>query len=280
MKLLEGVLDRIYNFYRYRVFPKVESRRGTTRILIWIEALRGKEMPKVDESEAFSPFEKDWENLIILDACRADIYAEVTGDESTRVSLGSSTNEYLKKNFSEGSYDDCVYISANPKLSKEFFEDLVGRDPGEVFHTVFESYREEWDHEKNTLMPEHVLKDAKTAKKLFSDKKLVIHFIQPHQPFIHMDYQSEGSWVEDGGGDFNIWREARKGKYSREELWPYYKKNLEVPLPQVEEIVEEFDGKTVITSDHGNLVGEMSLWGHPGGYDYEPLRRVPWIVED
>jgi hypothetical protein len=44
------------------------------------------------------------------------------------------------------------------------------------------------------------------------------------------------------------------------------------------------DGRTVITSDHGNLVGERAwpvpvrLYGHPEGIRHPALVKVPWAV--
>lgn len=45
-------------------------------------------------------------------------------------------------------------------------------------------------------------------------------------------------------------------------------------------------GKTVITSDHGNLFGEIiypfpvRMYGHPGGIYVKNLVEVPWLVLD
>ncbi|TKX67638.1 hypothetical protein [Halorubrum sp. GN11GM_10-3_MGM] len=58
--------------------------------------------------------EKDWDNLIILDACRYDLFQEVSevdGELSPAVSLGSSTGEFMRKNFGGGEFLDLVYIS-------------------------------------------------------------------------------------------------------------------------------------------------------------------------
>ncbi len=279
MNLKNILLDKLYGFYRYRVFPSIRSRRGTTRVLIWIEALRGKSIGKVDEEDVLDPFREDWDNLFILDACRHDLYEEVNGETASRVSLGSNTNEFIERNFSEGDFSDVVYVAANPKFSSQVFSNLTGREPEDVFHEVFHTYREDWDEDNNTCMPENVARDARTARKLFPDKRLVVHFIQPHQPFVEMDYDPGASWTEEGSG-FNIWDEGRRGAISDEKIWKYYRKNLELVMPQVENLVEDLDGRTVISSDHGNLVGEMSLYGHPDNSSLEPLRKVPWDLRE
>jgi hypothetical protein len=46
----------------------------------------------------------------------------------------------------------------------------------------------------------------------------------------------------------------------------------------VQTLAEQLDGKTVVTSDHG----EMLKWKHGHGYGIytEELRKVPWMVLD
>jgi hypothetical protein len=48
-------------------------------------------------------------------------------------------------------------------------------------------------------------------------------------------------------------------------------------------LIERLDGKTVITADHGNLVGErlspvpVKGYGHPGYLRKDELVLVPWM---
>ena len=65
-------------------------------------------------------FSRDWDYLIILDACRYDDFIHVIKelgfdlsniDEFT--SLGSDTTKFLMKNFT----DDIVYVSVNPFIN-------------------------------------------------------------------------------------------------------------------------------------------------------------------
>lgn len=60
---------------------------------------------------------EDWDNLLILDACRYDMfksYAELPGRLEHRISKGSATYEFLSGNFKERSALDTVYATANP----------------------------------------------------------------------------------------------------------------------------------------------------------------------
>ena len=60
-----------------------------------------------------------------------------------------------------------------------------------------------------------------------------------------------------------------------------YHENLELVLESVQDLLEDLDGKTVITTDHGELLGERcwsnfsQKYGHPD--EISPaLRLVPW----
>ncbi len=268
-----------YLNYKERVFPRIKDVRGSHRLLILLKSLASRGIEKID-SEPESIFEAgEWDNLIILDACRHDLYEEARGeDTSSRLSLGSTTSEYIERTFSEGEFDDIIYVSANPFFSDTFLEKLVGKS--DLFEAKFDVFNEAWDDEEGTVLPEDVFERAETAKKLFPDKRLIIHFIQPHYPFLDFEYgdgfsDSEG-WL--GDSSLSVWDLAERGELEKEKVWQGYRRNLEKVLPYAQKIAEEFDGKTVITSDHGNLVGEKGLYGHPDGMDLKPLRKVPWEV--
>jgi hypothetical protein len=63
-----------------------------------------------------------------------------------------------------------------------------------------------------------------------------------------------------------------------------YRANLEAALPAVGRLLDGLDGRVVVTSDHGNCVGERAWpvpireWGHPEGIYVRPLVAVPWLV--
>jgi hypothetical protein len=66
-------------------------------------------------------------------------------------------------------------------------------------------------------------------------------------------------------------------------VWDAYRENLEIALTHVRDLVDHLDGKTVISADHGNLVGDR-LWpipvkgyAHPGGLRHDALTKVPWF---
>ncbi|WP_342764802.1 hypothetical protein [Haladaptatus sp. W1] len=73
---------------------------------------------------------------------------------------------------------------------------------------------------------------------------------------------------------------------SRGSIWHAYTGNLLRSLPHVEQLMDALTGRTVVTADHGNMVGERAFpfpireWGHPRGMYTEELVKVPWLVHE
>jgi hypothetical protein len=156
-------------------------------------------------------------------------------------------------------------------------EDLIGRSG--IFHEKFNTVKTDWDKEKGTVMPEPVVRDAKTAENLFPDKKKIIHFLQPHHPFIGKEFgdrMRDPINPEDHATAYDL---AERGKLDGEEIREAYKENLGIVLEKAQELAEELEGKTVITADHGDLIGENELFGHYlAESKIKQLREVPWDV--
>jgi hypothetical protein len=278
MNKIDRILTKTYRLYSHKLYPRLKHLRGFTRIKQVLDKLSRRGIEKVSQSECDGIFEEDWDNLIILDACRHDLYEEVNGETDYRYSLGGTSGDYIKENFSEGEYDDIVYITANVHFHETQFEKYTttSRNVDDVFHTIFHTYQDKWDEELGTVRPEAVVEDAKTAEKLFPEKRKIIHFMQPHVPFIE-------SQLADGferpnkneKRDMHALTLADIGKLNHKEVWKAYKKNLEHVMPHAEKLVDNLEGRTVITADHGNLMGENSRYGHFFNDRSEPLRKVP-----
>jgi hypothetical protein len=109
--------------------------------------------------------------------------------------------------------------------------------------------------------------------------------MQPHVPFVKSKYQqspnnpissqTEIEVEENPESEITL---AEKGEVPPEETREHYRKNLEYVLPHAKKLVAELGGKTVITSDHGELLGDEEMWGHPKDSTAEKLRKVPWDV--
>ncbi|WP_226007601.1 hypothetical protein [Natrinema salinisoli] len=232
--------------------------------------------------------DEDWDNILILDACRYDMFADrvsFDGRLESRISLGSSSEEFLERNFHSKTCHDTVYVNANPFIPR------LDLDQG-TFHAVVDCLSE-WDHELQTVRPDTVANAARDAASKFPSKRLIIHFMQPHTPFIGElgRNMAGGGWTMDHDvkEEPGIWAQLRDGTadVDLETVWEAYTENLDVVLAEVTDLLETLDGKSVITADHGNLVGERlspipsrRKYGHPYGVHAEELVKVPWFVVD
>jgi hypothetical protein len=85
--------------------------------------------------------------------------------------------------------------------------------------------------------------------------------------------------------DFTIWRDAVAGELgvSADCIWTAYLENVEIAIKAARNIIEQIKGKSVVTSDHGQLFGERIFpipireWGHPDGIYHENVTAVPWL---
>ncbi|WP_324665338.1 alkaline phosphatase family protein [Haloarcula sediminis] len=232
-------------------------------------------------------FGEDWDNLLILDACRYDMFADqstLPGRLESRQSRGSSTREFLRANFAGKELHDTVYVTANP----QFYRHSDWLDAS--FHAVDHIWKTDgWDEDHRTVLPETTTEHALSAAERYPEKRLLVHYIQPHYPFIVEGDQPfdddqaflkpdvPGSWAQLMTGDLDA---------VPEEIWRVYRANLDRTLPHVDRLLDGIDGKSVVTADHGNMVGERAAplpireWGHPHGIYTDELVRVPWLVVD
>lgn len=75
------------------------------------------------EQSGLNFFAEDWDDLIIFDACRADLFEDTLDisqfDSYRRVrSPGSATSEWCQETLAGGAFIDTVYVTANPSVTK------------------------------------------------------------------------------------------------------------------------------------------------------------------
>ena len=240
-----------------------------------------------------SVMKEDWDTLVILDACRYDLFEKANilpGELSYRISPASATPEFLAHNFENEKYDDTVYVTANPMYVAEGFENS--------FHRTVDVWQDSWDHDEHTVRPEDMKEATIAAHEEYPNKRIISHFNQPHYPFIG----EKGKQIGQHAGSEHTYRKAtgqkaerehptiwtllEQGKVSRHLAWEAYQENLELALPHVEEILKKLNGKSVVTSDHGNLFGERPfrfagpVYGHPVGFRCKHLCKVPWLEHE
>lgn len=233
----------------------------------------------------FDVLDADWDSLIILDGCRADLFEEradlsIFDTYRSVKSTGSDSQEWIQRTFDNKSFGDIVYVTANPHVTK-----LVSNS----FHAVIDVWEDGFNEQLQTIPPSVVKDAARQAHNQYPNKRLIVHFMQPHHPFIDADIAQFGAPAErtaetDENGPCHVWDALRRGVVSKEVVWQAYGDNLELVFDEMKELLSEFDGKTVVTADHGNALGERAwpvpirLYGHPGGIRMPALTDVPWAT--
>lgn len=227
-------------------------------------------------------FEEDWDNLIILDACRFDYFAELTDFNSPverRVSRGAASREFITGNFSNRTLHDVVYVSGN----RWFLElnESINSDVHTYRDVERDFYVDRLDGDKSDVgyvpLPGTVLESALEAAEAFPDKRLIIHLMQPHKPYLG---PNSDQFTYDGG----LRSTMAASSADIETLRDAYRDTIEITLDLVESALNSLDGRTVITSDHGELLGErlrpipVRWYGHREGLYVPELVDVPWQV--
>jgi hypothetical protein len=234
---------------------------------------------------------EDWDNLVILDACRTDYFSthnELDGELQSVVSQGANSREFIDANFKNRKLHDTVYVTANP------FVELLSDD---VFFKVYYSELfEQWDDTLQTIPPKAVVEATVRMHEEYPNKRIIAHFMQPHAPYIGPTgrelyeryefgvFNTEiGDREEFDLPEVNIPQAVNQGPIQEDELRQAYSENVQIAADHAKQLVGRLGGKSIITADHGEMLGERVLVSKKYGHDraYAPeLRVVPWLVVD
>lgn len=232
-------------------------------------------------------YDDEWDLSIVLDACRADLLAEVADEfgflppeTQTRRSLGTATRNWMQRTFTEAYADemsDTSYVVANA-----YSELLLNPDD---FEYMDEVHRYAWDDELGTVRPRPVTERAVDVSRNQDPQRLLVHYLPPHFPSIpdHLGYNMQRENFEKlsggGGVEWNsVWDALSQAEVSSERVWTAYRENLRYVLDDVRVLLNNVDAeRAIITSDHGNAFGEWWTYGHPPGVYVPVNRRVPFV---
>lgn len=277
---------------------------------------------EVEGKSKISLLEEGWDHLVILDACRYDSFEKIydeylSGKLRLALSCASDTREWMKKTFRKR-HDDIVYISANPHINSKGVDVAnIGFDPRACFHRIVDVWDLGWDEKAGTTPPEKVNEAAIVAKSTYPDKRLIIHYFQPHAPYLCLTDKLSVSvlpsndlgasvsflrnkiirqaWLTLAGHETllkrMVWRvrgvlsegtplrpiDVELRKVGRGGLLRAYENNLRRALKCAVQLLKNLPGKTVITADHGELLGEKNEWGHYPHHHVPPLIEVPYL---
>ena len=181
----------------------------------------------------------------------------------------------MEANFNQPLYDT-VYVTANG-----WFLQL---GLGDNLHAYVSLHDEEYRNDVGTVPPDLVTEAAIDAAGEYPNKRLVVHYVQPHAPYMGptgREYFGDvrGMNIHDMLRDIDAPTKEKVAK-----LRTAYRENLQLVLDDVNTLLDAVDGKTVVTADHGELLGERHLtlpfreYGHPTGIRVPELIEVPWLV--
>ena len=228
---------------------------------------------------------EDWDILTILDACRYDVFAEessLPGNLSKVESRAAGTVEFLRSNLSDTYFGDTVYVTSNPQIYR--FKDKFNIE----FHHIEHVWKDEWDDDIGTVPPEITASKAKQFAEKYPNKRLLIHFNQPHAPFLGETAKGRvigpRNKAARNRGLLDHWITWLQTEFTPKEIyWKSYTETLRIVLPHVRELLNEIEGKHVVTADHGEALGAraspipVKVYEHRVGIHIPELLEVPWL---
>lgn len=237
-------------------------------------------------------FEKDWDVLVVLDACRVDALREVAPEYDwlpaphkigTMTSAGSMSEEWMIKNF-EGKYPVKKRNTAHVSWNAYTNHCLANHE----WAAMDEIWRDGWDGSLGCVPPYPVTERAVSRWRETLADHMIVHYMQPHAPYRKLAdegvvevLREENVGDRDNQGRLTIWKLLRRGEISREEAWEAYIDNLHWVLGDIDRLRTNLDAeKVVLTADHGDCFGEWGLYGHPRGTPAPELVKVPWVEID
>lgn len=244
-------------------------------------------------------FDRDWDLLIILDACRTDALREVLPSHNIPIdqndniwSVGSTSSEWMAKTFTREHLDSIertVYATANPYIEEVCGNrnfpphsekvppfsypapfaltkyDVVNRSD---FEWIDDVWKNGTDEEIGTVPPRVMTDRAIRTGRDHTPDRMIVHYMQPHAPYLADGHEFPG----------DVLVQCQNGKVSRDRAWEAYLANLDLVLNEIEVLLRNFDAdKVVITADHGEAFGEWGSYAHRIAFPHPCVKRVPWI---
>lgn len=268
--------------------------------------------------------EEKWDYLIILDACRYDYFEKLhksylSGRLEKGISPACCTVEWCKRSFRKR-YEDIVYISANPIVNSKV--EVKGFSAKKHFSKVIDVWDWGWSQDLGTVHPATVNNAVHLLGDTYPDKRFVIHYLQPHEPYLGR-VESAGFPRPKGGtvltglrdnptddflemsigilaffakhfrvfGGRPSWKirelmhmppatpmDAVRRRFGDAGLRQAYEDNLKLALKHVARLAKELTGNIIITSDHGELLGERNDYSHRVECIDPLLMEIPWFA--
>jgi hypothetical protein len=243
-------------------------------------------------------YEMEWDALLILDTCRVDALRAVAPeyDFLTQVgsirSVGTKSAEWIAQTFSEPYLEDVrrtALVTANA-YTQRVIEERQFPDDGRglsapAWKTVraadFRYLDQPWRYAPDSglshiPLPRPITERAITVGREIDPGRLVVHYNQPHYPFMARARAEGREYLHDHERDpFTYLREG--GAFDL--VWATYLDELRWVLDEVEILLSNLDAERVaINADHGEAFGEWGVYRHVYGLPHPEMARVPWAM--
>lgn len=263
------------------------------------------------DNKKINILEEDWDYLVILDACRYDYFKEIyrdffdKGKLKKAISPFTNTIEFLRGLFGNDYFEDIIYVSGNSFINSKIETSFGGLsfDGKKHFYKIVDVWDWGWSEKIGTVHPKKMNEAVLTTKKRNPNKKMIIHYVQPHIPYITLRRSEKNDFLKYRKYFIKLIETIRKKlkklfkdtiilkkvekifsiprwkkltiKYSKSGVRKVYKRDLKLVLRYIKRLTLQIRGKCLITADHGEMLGENGKWGH--GYKDKKCLEIPWF---
>jgi hypothetical protein len=241
-------------------------------------------------------YEREWDALLVLDACRVDALRAVA-DEFDFIehvdsiwSVGSHSHEWMCQTFTTDRLPEInrtTYVVGNGFAQRTFYDqELPFRSVNPLvrsafdvadaadFHLLDGVWTHGHDDRLGNVPPRYITDRAIKLARQEDPERLIIHYNQPHIPHMAAAIDSDRPLTEAESEPFSLLKE---GDLDRKAAMASYLDNLRLVLGEVELLLENLDADTVaISADHGEAFGEWGQYSHPRGSINPVIKKVPW----
>ena len=197
-------------------------------------------------------------------------------------------------------------------ITKRFKYRNVVFEPKDYFKRVIDVYKTGFDKSLGIVLPETITKETIKAMKKYPESRIICKYYQVHDPYLYYiqqgdiknlnasSYENKDSKVHKGASakkilklffsDETIWKvRCRIGKppvtgigrlwvtYGKDGIVQAYREDLKTVLKIInDEIVKISKDKViVITTDHGENLGDRGMYGH--SKKTKNTMEIPWL---
>lgn len=224
-----------------------------------------------------------WDVLVVLDACRADAFHNVTGVGECVHSPAQCTQRWIKA--VAPLLRRPIYFNANPVVTRENQREKLGLTTLNLWESLWGNFTHLSIPSVHPMSVTSAVWTWLTCRPAAKGSRLVVHYLQPHSPFIGNPPLKLTRWGR-GMHPFVIEchdlkrpeKAIRDGTVSWPDVREAYIGNLRLAWESVNILFKVLKGRRiVVTSDHGELLGEEGRFGHECNWTNRELFEVPWL---